>query len=484
MAPAWVIRVNIFWFMSLILSFDSVLIGILCLQWIREFQRDVTHLTHKEALVIRQIRYEGFMGWKVPEIIAMLPLLLQFAMILFFIGLIDFLFAKNRLVASCVFVPVTLGTGFYFFTSLAPGFQLRFGTWKPWQAGPNNVPLGVRSPSACPYKSPLAFLLCRIFAGNWDSWLAIDLHYRRGCISSQPAVAALLIWLRENLFQEWSSLVDIVACFRSCSVIEQFSVLRLKFPKSEIMWEQIFSKEHREWSEWLFLRWTPEHSSPELVPGAAELWLRSSHDAHALETRAWIRPTAELNPVLVNAYLDLFSFYYAHSPTQLNSRINRLALTHDEIIFYSLHVDNEVVSSVLRRLYEEKPISWQSEFKEILEGMVRNVSRSPSCADKAMNVFPSLGYAMISALHDGYHELVAHFFQAFRDIMDICNLVHPNLYEQRRDLQRLKEQIDYWMLDSTLRSWIKDGQLDQIVAQPPHSTDDMVKRYWVPSQGS
>src|SRR6266446_7680910 len=86
------VRINIFWFLSLTLSMATVLIGILCMQWLREFKRDAAR-SHKDAIAIRQMRFEGLLKWKVPMILSLLPLLLQFALVLFFAGVLDLLWA-------------------------------------------------------------------------------------------------------------------------------------------------------------------------------------------------------------------------------------------------------------------------------------------------------------------------------------------------------------------------------------------------------
>ncbi|EEB97330.1 hypothetical protein MPER_03374, partial [Moniliophthora perniciosa FA553] len=47
------IRINVFWFLSLIFSLTSALFGLLCKQWIREYQRDTTTRTLGETLALR-----------------------------------------------------------------------------------------------------------------------------------------------------------------------------------------------------------------------------------------------------------------------------------------------------------------------------------------------------------------------------------------------------------------------------------------------
>ncbi|PFH50476.1 hypothetical protein AMATHDRAFT_93747, partial [Amanita thiersii Skay4041] len=67
-------RINIFWFLSLTLSLSTVLLGISCLQWLREYQRVAGTSSHQAAIGMRQMRYEGFFAWKVPSILSAPPL--------------------------------------------------------------------------------------------------------------------------------------------------------------------------------------------------------------------------------------------------------------------------------------------------------------------------------------------------------------------------------------------------------------------------
>lgn len=36
-----VVRINVYWFLSLVLSLSAALIGIVCKQWLREYERDI-----------------------------------------------------------------------------------------------------------------------------------------------------------------------------------------------------------------------------------------------------------------------------------------------------------------------------------------------------------------------------------------------------------------------------------------------------------
>lgn len=90
------IRVNVFWFISLVLSLASALFGIFVKQWLRSYMTWVDISPAQTAVTVRQFRYEGMIRWKLHEAVMGLPVLLQTALVLFMIGLVDFCFQLNR----------------------------------------------------------------------------------------------------------------------------------------------------------------------------------------------------------------------------------------------------------------------------------------------------------------------------------------------------------------------------------------------------
>ncbi|KAK7047686.1 hypothetical protein VNI00_006454 [Paramarasmius palmivorus] len=149
------VQVNVFYFLSLILSLAAAHLSILCKQWMREYQREYpAHLNSRQMLAVRQSRHEGLHAWGVPELIASIPLLLQVATALFFIGVAKMLWDIHRFVAMVVLVAVMVCLAFLIITTtLAP--LLLILTWVfdksarylPWQ---------------CPYKTPLGWIIIRI----------------------------------------------------------------------------------------------------------------------------------------------------------------------------------------------------------------------------------------------------------------------------------------------------------------------------------
>ncbi|TFK60721.1 hypothetical protein BDN72DRAFT_742918, partial [Pluteus cervinus] len=140
------VQINALWFTSLAASLSASSIGILCMQWVRQYRRWKTRMDKRTAALRRQ-RFEGFLHWHVPNIVAALPVILQFALVLFGIGLSRLLWSLNHTVAICFTTVSGLSLAFIVGTTLAPVVQWllkkRLSKW--WK-------------SQCPYQSPQAWL--------------------------------------------------------------------------------------------------------------------------------------------------------------------------------------------------------------------------------------------------------------------------------------------------------------------------------------
>ncbi|KXN91827.1 hypothetical protein AN958_11977 [Leucoagaricus sp. SymC.cos] len=144
------IRINIFLLLSLVLSLSTVIVGVLSMQWLREYQRSDSTSAAEDALGLRQMCYQGLLAWRVPEIIGLLPLLLQTAVFLFFCGILDLLWSLHRVVAIVVTIPIGLLAIFLVTTTALPVLQYTF-TRK----------LNLRVPQ-CPFKSPQSWMFHRL----------------------------------------------------------------------------------------------------------------------------------------------------------------------------------------------------------------------------------------------------------------------------------------------------------------------------------
>ncbi|KAI0705357.1 hypothetical protein C8Q76DRAFT_696881 [Earliella scabrosa] len=136
---AFAVRLNTLWFSSLVCGLLSASLGLLVKQWLREYLAGSSNIS-RESIRIRQYRYEGLRSWYVPEIILCLPILLQAALALFFVGLLDLLWTLHPIVATVVTAIVAVSMLFAATTSLLPPLY-----------------------ADCPYKSPQSWVFC-IFA--------------------------------------------------------------------------------------------------------------------------------------------------------------------------------------------------------------------------------------------------------------------------------------------------------------------------------
>jgi hypothetical protein len=146
------VRVNCFWFLSITISLTAGVIGILCKQWIREFQRDAA-LPANDSLALRQFRYIGWERWAVPQLISLPAILLQGSLLLFLTGLIDALWFKigNHKVALCASVIISIAGSLMAMTTVLPAFY--------YLRRPLYGEQGISYP--CPYKSPQAYAFLR-----------------------------------------------------------------------------------------------------------------------------------------------------------------------------------------------------------------------------------------------------------------------------------------------------------------------------------
>ncbi|PPR06373.1 hypothetical protein CVT24_002486 [Panaeolus cyanescens] len=143
------VRINIFWFGSLCLSLAVVLLGTLCLQWLREYQR-YHSMSPREIFAVRNMRFEGLKAWKIPYFVGILPILLQAAVMLFFAGLVELLWRLNHQVAFAITVIVGFAVCLFAVTTLAPAIQFILDR----RRGETYL-----SFSQCPYKSPQSWIV-------------------------------------------------------------------------------------------------------------------------------------------------------------------------------------------------------------------------------------------------------------------------------------------------------------------------------------
>ena len=95
------ITVNLLWFISLVLSLAAALFGMIVKRWLREYAMWQTE-PPEDGIPLRQMRYQAFTRWKVPLIVALLPGLLEIALIVFMLGIIVMLWNLHALIAFVI----------------------------------------------------------------------------------------------------------------------------------------------------------------------------------------------------------------------------------------------------------------------------------------------------------------------------------------------------------------------------------------------
>lgn len=131
--------VNILWISALILTLGVASTAISVNQWLYTFPRQDTELTRQSVRMWSFLR-RGLMRWRVPVIINLLPIMLQLALSLFLIGLVQLLWTANKVAAYVIMVMVAVIVAVPIVTALIPSV----------------------SPD-CPFKSPQAWWILRIW---------------------------------------------------------------------------------------------------------------------------------------------------------------------------------------------------------------------------------------------------------------------------------------------------------------------------------
>ncbi|KAF8875888.1 hypothetical protein BD779DRAFT_1629655, partial [Infundibulicybe gibba] len=177
------IRINALWFLSLTFSLTAGLIGILCKQWLRHYQQDISK-PPKEALAMRQFRHNGFMQCGVMRVLSTLPILLGLGLILFFVGLIDFL--QDLDVKVSIPVTILIGAGFAFLavTTSVPAFQYFSALEKSLRFHPDRF-IDPSRPALFAFKSPQSLAVLHI--ATWlfpperrrklTDWVSLEVNF-------------------------------------------------------------------------------------------------------------------------------------------------------------------------------------------------------------------------------------------------------------------------------------------------------------------
>ena len=91
--PEYIVLVNALFYASLGIMILAAFIAMLIKSWVREFDRGLQAISIPEQRAkTREFRYLGMERWKLQEMVAVLPFLIQISLLLFAVGLVLFLF--------------------------------------------------------------------------------------------------------------------------------------------------------------------------------------------------------------------------------------------------------------------------------------------------------------------------------------------------------------------------------------------------------
>ncbi|PCH35153.1 hypothetical protein WOLCODRAFT_79578, partial [Wolfiporia cocos MD-104 SS10] len=109
------IILNSFWFASLVISVASAFLAILAKQWLFSISQDFAPGLEDRGRQ-QQFRYDNLRRWKLDAILSSLPVLLHVSLLLFFAGLVEFLWTINDIVAFVALSLVSVALLFYIST--------------------------------------------------------------------------------------------------------------------------------------------------------------------------------------------------------------------------------------------------------------------------------------------------------------------------------------------------------------------------------
>ena len=123
-SPSWSdVRVNAFWFMSLVFSLTAALLATLIQQWVRQYMYVFQRYSNpRKSARLRQYLYEGLERWWMPLVAESVPGLVHVSLFLFFVGICDSLFPINATVAISTIVPISICGLLYVFRMFIPIF--------------------------------------------------------------------------------------------------------------------------------------------------------------------------------------------------------------------------------------------------------------------------------------------------------------------------------------------------------------------------
>jgi len=122
--PKSAVIVNALFFASLALILSAAFLAILVKSWLREFDRGMLSITLPELRAKeRESRLLSLEQWRVPELMALLPIFLQASLALFCVGLVIFLQTINSVIATIALTIFAIMAALWVLTNFASLFD-------------------------------------------------------------------------------------------------------------------------------------------------------------------------------------------------------------------------------------------------------------------------------------------------------------------------------------------------------------------------
>ena len=112
--------VNSLLYLSLGFSLSNVIVGLLCLQWLRELRADTPGIPDRTYTSVHFVRHIGFQKWGAKGLVSTLPLLLLFSLTCFFTGLLCHVSKADWVVSVPVGIVVGITFAVLLLTTLLP----------------------------------------------------------------------------------------------------------------------------------------------------------------------------------------------------------------------------------------------------------------------------------------------------------------------------------------------------------------------------
>lgn len=193
------VRVNALWFASLVISISTAFLAILGKQWLLRITKELVP-AEENRVRQHQFTHDGIQDWRLPHILSFLPMLLHASLLLFFAGLIEFLWPVNSTVAAVTAGLVAVTVFVYVFTQVA---SLIWPTC-PFRTTFNVVFLAGLDWLLLESLSGLVTVLVLLMKPPYDLFRYLILG-----VKDKPSLFATVLLLRRFITSTWTTMISI-----------------------------------------------------------------------------------------------------------------------------------------------------------------------------------------------------------------------------------------------------------------------------------